>query len=67
MGRLERMIDQGTGREKADRVIPLAKAHGAALIALTIVEVGMAKTPERKLEIAKRIVEIAEEHDFPRE
>ena len=30
-------------------------AHGAALIALTIDEVGMGKTRERKLEIARRI------------
>ena len=61
-------INLEAGRDKADRVIPLAKAHGAALIALTIDEVGMAKTGERKLEIAKRITEIAcEEHGLPRE
>jgi 5-methyltetrahydrofolate--homocysteine methyltransferase len=56
-------INLEAGRDKADVVIPLAKAHGAALIALTIDEVGMAKTAERKVEIAKRIREIAcEEH-----
>jgi 5-methyltetrahydrofolate--homocysteine methyltransferase len=56
-------INLEAGRDKADVVIPLAVAHGAALIALTIDEVGMAKTPERKVEIAKRIHEIAcEEH-----
>jgi 5-methyltetrahydrofolate--homocysteine methyltransferase len=56
-------INLEAGREKADVVIPLAKAHGAALIALTIDEVGMAKTAERKVEIARRILEIAcEEH-----
>ncbi len=56
-------INLEAGRDKVDRVIPLAKAHGAALIALTIDEVGMAKTAERKLEIARRIVEIAcDEH-----
>jgi 5-methyltetrahydrofolate--homocysteine methyltransferase len=56
-------INLEAGRDKADRVIPLAKAHGAALIALTIDEVGMAKTGERKLEIAKRIRDIAcDEH-----
>src|SRR5207302_3193802 len=52
-------INLEAGRAKADTVIPLAKAHGAALIALTIDEVGMAKTAERKLEIAKRIRDIA--------
>ena len=56
-------INLEAGREKADVVVPLAKAHGAALIALTIDEVGMAKTAERKVEIAKRIRDLAcEEH-----
>jgi 5-methyltetrahydrofolate--homocysteine methyltransferase len=56
-------INLEAGRDKADAVVPLAKAHGAALIALTIDEVGMAKTAERKVEIAKRLRDIAcEEH-----
>ena len=37
-------INLEAGRDKLDVVVPLAKAHGAALIALTIDEVGMAKT-----------------------
>jgi 5-methyltetrahydrofolate--homocysteine methyltransferase len=52
-------INLEAGRDKADVVAPLAKAHGAALIALTIDEVGMAKTAERKVEIAKRIRDLA--------
>jgi 5-methyltetrahydrofolate--homocysteine methyltransferase len=52
-------INLEAGRDKADRVIPLAKAHGAALIALTIDEQGMAKTADRKVEVAKRIRDIA--------
>ncbi len=52
-------INLEAGREKADIVVPLAKAHGAALIALTIDEVGMAKTADRKVEIATRIRDIA--------
>ena len=56
-------INLEAGRDKLDRVVPLAKAHGAALIALTIDEVGMAKTAERKLEIAQRITELCcDEH-----
>lgn len=56
-------INLEAGREKADVVAPLARAHGAALIALTIDEVGMAKTAERKVEIAMRIRDIAcDEH-----
>jgi len=58
-------INLEAGRDKADRVIPLAKAHGAALIALTIDEEGMAKTADRKVEIAKRIRDIAvDDHGF---
>ena len=56
-------INLEAGRDKLDRVTPIAMAHGAALIALTIDEVGMAKTRERKLEIAQRIHElVCEEH-----
>ena len=51
-------INLEAGREKLDRVVPLALAHGAALIALTIDEVGMAKTAPRKLEIARRLHEL---------
>jgi 5-methyltetrahydrofolate--homocysteine methyltransferase len=61
-------INLEAGRDKADRVIPLARSHGAALIALTIDEQGMAKTVERKLEVAKRITSIAcDEHGLPAE
>jgi 5-methyltetrahydrofolate--homocysteine methyltransferase len=48
-------VNLEAGRDKLDRVVPLARAHGAALIALTIDEVGMAKTAERKLAVAQRI------------
>jgi 5-methyltetrahydrofolate--homocysteine methyltransferase len=56
-------INLEAGRDKLDRVVPLANQHGAAVIALTIDEVGMAKTAERKLEVAKRITELCcDEH-----
>jgi 5-methyltetrahydrofolate--homocysteine methyltransferase len=56
-------INLEAGPDKANRVAPLARAHGAALIALTIDEVGMAKTAERKVEIAKRIRDlVCDEH-----
>ena len=47
------------GREKADKIFKLAKEHNAAVIILTIDESGMAKTRERKLEVAKRIYDVA--------
>ena len=48
-----------SGRDKADKVFKLAKEHNAAVIVLTIDEGGMAKTREKKLEVAKRIYDIA--------
>ncbi|HVA34106.1 MAG TPA: methionine synthase, partial [Candidatus Baltobacteraceae bacterium] len=47
-----------SGRAKIDAVLPMAIEHGAAVVALTIDETGMAKTAQRKLEVARRIYEI---------
>lgn len=44
-----------------DRLL-LAKKFGAAVIALTIDEAGMAKTPDDKLRVARRLVEFARAH-----
>ncbi len=48
-----------SGPEKAKKIFTLAKQHNAAVIILTIDENGMAKTAEKKLEVAKRIYDIA--------
>jgi 5-methyltetrahydrofolate--homocysteine methyltransferase len=48
-----------SGREKADKIFGLAKKYNAAVIVLTIDENGMAKTAQRKLEVAQRIYDIA--------
>jgi 5-methyltetrahydrofolate--homocysteine methyltransferase len=48
-----------SGRAKADKIFALAKEHNAAVIVLTIDESGMAKTRERKLEVARRIYDVA--------
>jgi 5-methyltetrahydrofolate--homocysteine methyltransferase len=47
------------GEKAADDRCKLAKKFGAAVIALTIDEVGMAKTVEDKLRIAARLVDFA--------
>ncbi|MFG2355428.1 methionine synthase [Streptomyces sp. NPDC048521] len=39
------------------KVTKLAREHGAALIALTIDEEGQARTPEKKVEIAERLID----------
>ena len=52
-------INLENGRQRCDAALPLAVAHGAAVIALTIDEQGMAKTAAAKLVVAKRIYDIA--------
>jgi 5-methyltetrahydrofolate--homocysteine methyltransferase len=47
------------GRERIDVVLPIARKYGAAVLSMTIDEEGMAHTREKKLEIARRITEIA--------
>ena len=60
-------VNLEAGEDKLNTVVPMAVEHGAAVIALTIDEVGMAKTAERKVEIAKRITELCEAHGLDRE
>ncbi|MFN2159976.1 MAG: methionine synthase [Anaerolineales bacterium] len=55
-----------SGRKKADRVFDLARRYNAAVLILTIDEEGMAKSARRKLEIARKIYDIAvNEHGLP--
>ncbi|TMQ70122.1 MAG: methionine synthase, partial [Candidatus Eisenbacteria bacterium] len=56
-------INLENGRERVDAVMPLVMRFGAAVIALTIDEQGMAKTAARKLEVARRIHDIVT-HEF---
>jgi 5-methyltetrahydrofolate--homocysteine methyltransferase len=51
-------INLEDGEHRIDTVVPLCKRYGAAVIALTIDEEGMAKTAERKLAIARRIYDL---------
>ena len=59
-------INLENGRKRIDDVMPLVREAGAAVVALTIDETGMAKTADRKFEIAKRIFDIVtSEYDLP--
>lgn len=59
-------INLEDGEEKFDKICELAKRYGAALIALTIDEEGMAKSAERKLAVAQRIHALCtERHGIP--
>jgi len=61
-------INMENGRERIERVVPIVKKHGAAVVALTIDEDGMAKTPEAKLAVARKIHDIVvDEYGLPPE
>lgn len=51
-------INLEDGEGKADKLCELAVRYGAAFVALTIDEEGMAKTAEHKLQVAQRIYDI---------
>jgi 5-methyltetrahydrofolate--homocysteine methyltransferase len=60
-------LEGGRG-DKLDRTMPLVARYGAATVAMTIDEDGMARTAAKKLEIAKRIAQIAnDEYGVPNE
>jgi 5-methyltetrahydrofolate--homocysteine methyltransferase len=52
-------INLEDGEKRTSKVLPMAKRYGAAVIALTIDEDGMALTAEKKTAIAKRIYDLA--------
>jgi len=52
-------INLEDGEKRTANVLPMAKRFGAAVIALTIDEEGMALTAEKKTAIAKRIYDLA--------
>ncbi len=61
-------INMENGRERIDAVMPLVVRYGAAVIALTIDPTGMAKTADRKLEVARQIHDIVtNEYGLPPE
>src|SRR5215468_8466289 len=52
-------INLEDGEKRTSKVLPMAKRYGAAVIALTIDEDGMALTADKKAAIAKRIYDLA--------
>jgi 5-methyltetrahydrofolate--homocysteine methyltransferase len=54
-------INLEDGEKRTSKVLPMAKRYGAAVIALTIDEAGMALTADKKVQIAKRIHHLATE------
>jgi len=52
-------INLEDGEERLGRVVDICKRYGAAVIALTIDEKGMAKTASEKLSVARKIYDLA--------
>ena len=52
-------INLEDGEKRTSKVLPMAKRYGAAVIALTIDEEGMALTSDKKVAIAHRIFDLA--------
>jgi 5-methyltetrahydrofolate--homocysteine methyltransferase len=52
-------INLEDGEKRTSKVLPMAKRYGAAVIALTIDEDGMALTADKKVAIAHRIADLA--------
>jgi methanogenic corrinoid protein MtbC1/uroporphyrinogen-III decarboxylase len=62
------LVNSVNGEEnKLAQVLPLVKAHKAAVIGLTMDDAGIPKEAERRLEIARRIVDRADQAGIPRE
>jgi 5-methyltetrahydrofolate--homocysteine methyltransferase len=60
-------INSTTGEEKRmDVVIPLAAEHGAALVGLCIDDAGIPQTAEKRVEIARKIIDKAEKKGLDR-
>lgn len=62
------LINSVNGEEKhLERILPLVVEYEAAVIGLTMDDDGIPKDPQKRLEIAKKIIERAESLGIPRE
>ncbi len=62
------LINSVTGEEHSmAKILPVVKKHGTAVVGLVQDDEGIPKTPEKRLAVAKKIVERAEKLGIPRE
>ncbi len=62
------LVNSVTGEEeRLDKVLPLIKQYGAAVIGIANDETGISEDPDARFAVAKKIVEKAEAHGIPRE
>jgi 5-methyltetrahydrofolate--homocysteine methyltransferase len=61
------LVNSVTGEEeRLERVLPLIKKYGAAVVAISNDDTGISEDPDVRFEVAKRIVERAADHGIPR-
>jgi 5-methyltetrahydrofolate--homocysteine methyltransferase len=61
------LVNSVTGEnEVLERVLPLVKKYGAAVVAISNDETGISEDPDVRFEVAKKIVNRAEDHGIPR-
>src|SRR5436309_13662702 len=53
--------------ERMERILPLVKKHGAAVIGMANDETGISMVPAERLALARRIIERAADHGIPQE
>jgi 5-methyltetrahydrofolate--homocysteine methyltransferase len=53
--------------ERMERIFPLVKKHGAAVIGMANDETGITMIPRERVELARRIIERAADYGIPRE
>jgi 5-methyltetrahydrofolate--homocysteine methyltransferase len=62
------LVNSVTGEdERLERVLPLVKKHGAAVVAISNDETGISEDPDVRFAVAKKIVERAMDHGIPKE
>jgi 5-methyltetrahydrofolate--homocysteine methyltransferase len=62
------LLNSVTGEEeRLERVLPLVKKYGAAVVAISNDETGISEDPDVRYAVAKRIVERARDHGIPYE
>src|SRR5215210_3289105 len=61
------LVNSVTGEEeRLERVLPLIKKYGAAVVAISNDDTGISMDPDVRFAVAKRIVERAADHGIPR-
>ena len=62
------LVNSVTGEEeRMERVLPLIRKYGAAVVAISNDDSGISEDPDVRFEVAHRIVERAADHGIPRE